>query len=125
MKDFGDFMKKTLKILICVIVVILSILGILYLIDMNRIKNNEPVFFSTWGQKYAPPVITALIMSLESVFAVIGGMWLLGETLTTKEGIGCFIMIFAIILAQLNLKFRKFTFARLFLRVYKALGLRK
>lgn len=55
MKDFGDFMKKTLKILICVIVVILSILGILYLIDMNRIKNNEPVFFSTWGQKYAPP----------------------------------------------------------------------
>ncbi len=55
MKGVGDFMKKTLKILICVIVVILIILGMLYLIDMNRIKNNEPVFFSTWGYKYNPP----------------------------------------------------------------------
>ena len=78
-----------------------------------------------FGQKYAPPVITALIMSLESVFAVIGGMWLLDETLTLKEGIGCLVMITAIILAQLNLKFRKFTFAKFFLRLYKKLGLRK
>lgn len=67
-----------------------------------------------FGQKYAPPVITALIMSLESVFAVIGGMWLLNETLSLKEGIGCFIMISAIILAQLDLKFRKFTFPGLY-----------
>ena len=67
-----------------------------------------------FGQKYAPPVITALIMSLESVFAVVGGVWLLNEPIYFKEGCGCIIMLAAIILAQLDLKFRKFTFPALY-----------
>ena len=62
-----------------------------------------------FGQKHTSPVVTALIMSLESVFAVIGGIWLLNESLTTKESLGCFIMIIAIILAQLDFSRRWFT----------------
>lgn len=40
-----------------VIIVILMILffGFLYVTDHIRMKNNEPVVFSTWGMDYAPP----------------------------------------------------------------------
>ena len=52
----GDFMKKKILIVLVVILAIILILGVLYLIDINRMKNNKPVFFSTWGYDYAPPV---------------------------------------------------------------------
>lgn len=35
---------------------ILLTLLILFGIDVTRMKNNEPVLFSTWGFKYAPPI---------------------------------------------------------------------
>ena len=49
-------MKKKILIVLVVILAIILILGVLYLIDINRMKNNKPVFFSTWGYDYAPPV---------------------------------------------------------------------
>lgn len=48
--------KKIMKIVIAIIVVLVIGLGVLYLIDMNRMKNNESVFFSTWGRDYTVPV---------------------------------------------------------------------
>lgn len=45
-------MKNVWKIVIAVIIVIAIMLGILYVIDMGRMKQNKPVFFSTWGKKY-------------------------------------------------------------------------
>lgn len=56
------------------------------------------------AQKHAEPSVASLIMSLEAVFAVICGMLILGETMTTKEIIGCLVMFAAIILAQLPSK---------------------
>jgi len=53
------------------------------------------------GQKYTRPAIASLVMSLESVFAVLSGMVVLGQIPTLKEGIGCVLMFAAIILAQL------------------------
>ncbi|MGN0144926.1 MAG: DMT family transporter [Clostridium sp.] len=53
------------------------------------------------GQKYTSPVLATLIMSLESVFAVLSGWIILGETLSIKESIGCCLVFIAIILAQL------------------------
>jgi drug/metabolite transporter (DMT)-like permease len=53
------------------------------------------------GQRYANPSTAAIVMSLESVFAVIGGMIILGERMTGKEILGCGLMFFAVILAQL------------------------
>ena len=51
-------MNKNIFNLIIVVVVILAIIiGIMYLIDLNRMKNGEKVIFSTWGAKYAPPVL--------------------------------------------------------------------
>ena len=49
--------KKKIEIIIgiAILLVVLTI-GILYIIDLNRMKNNEPVFFSTWGFKYNPTI---------------------------------------------------------------------
>lgn len=43
------------KIVTIIILILVIALGILYIIDMNNMKNNKPVIFSTWGKKYAPP----------------------------------------------------------------------
>ena len=47
-------MKKSTKIILAVLIIIAIIIGIMFLIDLNRMKNNKPVIFSTWGRKYAP-----------------------------------------------------------------------
>ena len=44
-------MKNVWKIVIAVIIVIAIMLGILYVIDMGRMKQNKTVFFSNWGKK--------------------------------------------------------------------------
>lgn len=48
-------MKNILKISIIILVIILIVLGTIYIIDKNRMNNNKPVLFSTWGYDYAPP----------------------------------------------------------------------
>ncbi len=53
------------------------------------------------GQKYTKPALASLIMSFESVFAVLFGALLRGERLTTNEAIGCVLMFLAILLSQL------------------------
>ncbi len=59
------------------------------------------------GQKYTRPTVASLVMSLESVFAVLSGMVVLGDVPTLKEGIGCVLMFAAIILSQLPQKEKK------------------
>ena len=54
-----------------------------------------------FGQKDINPTIASLIMSLESVFSVIGGFILLNEVLSTREMMGCVIIFAAVILSQL------------------------
>ena len=61
--------------------------------------------FQIIGQKYTDAASASLLMSLESVFAVLGGWMILGQTLSFKEIMGAAIMFFAIILAQVPLKF--------------------
>ena len=48
--------KKTFKLVITLICLIVSMFVIAFLIDVNRMKNNMPVVFSTWGFCYTPPV---------------------------------------------------------------------
>ena len=59
-----------------------------------------------FGHKATKPVIAALILSSEAVFAVLGGMLLLGETLSIREIIGCIVMFGAIILSQTPYKIK-------------------
>lgn len=53
------------------------------------------------AQKYTDPTIASLLMSLESVFAVIAGALLLGERMSPQELVGCVVMFAAIVLVQL------------------------
>lgn len=53
------------------------------------------------GQKYVHPVVASLIMSLESVFAAIGGWIFLKETMSLKELIGCAVIFAAVLMAQI------------------------
>lgn len=56
------------------------------------------------AQKDTDPTIASLILSLESVFALVGGWLLLGQVLSTRESLGCALVFLAIILAQLPSK---------------------
>jgi len=48
--------RNKYAIIMGIIILILTSYGTLFCIDINRMKNNEPVFFSTWGFDYFPPV---------------------------------------------------------------------
>lgn len=56
------------------------------------------------GQKHVEPTLSSLIMSLESVFAVIFEMLLLQQFLTGWETIGCVLVFAAVILSQIEIK---------------------
>ena len=59
------------------------------------------------AQKYAEPTAASLILSLESVFAVIAGVLFAGESMTGLEIFGCIVIFAAVILAQLPTKEEK------------------
>lgn len=56
------------------------------------------------GQKHTDPATASLIMSLESVFALIAGVIILQEKMTGLELLGCIIMFGAILLVQFPTK---------------------
>ena len=53
------------------------------------------------GQKYVEPTPASLIMSLESVFAVLFGWWLLNERMLPHEMAGCGLVFAAVVISQL------------------------
>ncbi|MEI8203294.1 MAG: DMT family transporter [Bacteroidota bacterium] len=55
------------------------------------------------AQKKVHPAIASILLSLESVFAALGGWWILNEKMSLKELLGCAIMLAGIIVAQLNI----------------------
>ena len=55
-----------------------------------------------FGQRTAPPVMATIIMSLESVFAVLSGAIFLHEVMSGREITGCIIMFIALLLVQIS-----------------------
>ena len=53
------------------------------------------------AQKGSNPTVISILMSLESVFAVIGGALFLKDQLSAREYFGCLLMLAAVVLAQL------------------------
>lgn len=53
------------------------------------------------GQKSMDATTASLIMSLESVFAALGGWWLLKERMTPSELLGCGMVFAAVVISQL------------------------
>ncbi len=56
------------------------------------------------GQKHVEPTLAVLLMSFESVFAVLAGWLVLHETLTAKELFGCVLMFIAVLMSQIDFK---------------------
>lgn len=63
------------------------------------------------GQKYVEPTAASLLLSLESVFAALGGWLVLRERMNGRELTGCALMFFAVILSQLPLRFPRLSAA--------------
>jgi drug/metabolite transporter (DMT)-like permease len=53
------------------------------------------------AQRHTPPAEAALIMSLESVFAFVGGALLLGERLHRPAMVGCGMILLAVLIVEL------------------------
>lgn len=53
------------------------------------------------GQKYTKPAVASIVMSLESVFAVLAGWLILHEVLSIREAVGCVLVFAAVIIAQI------------------------
>lgn len=56
------------------------------------------------GQKNADPTSAAIILSMESLFAAVGGFLILHENLGIKGLIGCVLMLTGMILSQIKIK---------------------
>ena len=56
------------------------------------------------GQQHLPPEPASLIMSLESVFAVLSGWVILGQILSPTEAVGCCLVFAGVILCQIKAK---------------------
>lgn len=54
-----------------------------------------------FGQKYTNPTVASVLLCLESVFSVLFGWLLLGQSLDKRGYIGCAVMFVAVILTQL------------------------
>ena len=55
-----------------------------------------------WAQRHTPPSDAALILSLESVFAVLAGWLVLSERLNSIQVLGCVLIFIAVALSQLK-----------------------
>ncbi len=57
-------------------------------------------FLQIVAQRTSPPAHVAILLSLEAVFAAIGGWWLLDETYDSRTLLGCGLMLAGILVSQ-------------------------
>ena len=94
----SSFTKGDIFVLLCAIV----FTGHILCVDYFSPKVSGVAYtFQILGQKNYNPAVAALIMSLESVFSVLGGWLFLHETLSASEGLGCILIFAGIILSQI------------------------
>lgn len=48
--------RKIVEIIVVIVLILLIILATVYVIDLNRMRKNEEVLFSTWGRNYTTPL---------------------------------------------------------------------
>ena len=77
------------------------------LLYMGIMSSGVAYTLQIFGQRYASPPVASLTMSLESVFAALGGWIISGNTLTPREFGGCALVFTAIVIAQLPQFFGK------------------
>lgn len=48
--------KNRFKIIILIILITIFLFALMFIIDVNRMKDGKSVIFSTWGYEYVPPI---------------------------------------------------------------------
>lgn len=69
--------KKIFTVVLSVILIFVLIIITMFGIDINRMRNKEPVVFSTWGYLYAPPLD---IKEDEIYFSIIDYVTTIGDS---------------------------------------------
>ena len=76
-----------------------------YILYLGIMSCGVAYTFQIIGQKLSKnPTVASILMSLESVFAALAGVVIIGETFTAREILGCIIMFAALIFSQLPSK---------------------
>lgn len=80
-------------------------LALKYILYLGIVSSGVGYTLQIIGQKYSDnPTVASILMSLESVFAALGGWVLMNKSLSGVEILGCAIMFLAIVLAQIPFK---------------------
>ena len=74
---------------------------ILPLLYISLLSSCVAYTLQIFAQKGGNATVVTLLLSLESVFALLGGMLLLGEKPTARELLGCLLMAIAVVICQL------------------------
>ncbi|MBQ7134324.1 MAG: DMT family transporter [Ruminococcus sp.] len=83
-------------------------LALKYILYLGIVSSGVGYTLQIIGQKYSDnPTVASILMSLESVFAALGGWVLMNKALSGIEILGCAVMFLAIVLAQIPFKRKK------------------
>ena len=106
---FTAFIMNTLLALIFESPLNLALIGdkILPLLYLGICSSGIAYTLQIVGQKHVSPAVASIILSLESVFGVIGGALFHDEIMSAREYIGCVIVFAAVILSQIDFDKKK------------------
>lgn len=81
-----------------------SVLGgdVLALLYLGICSSGIAYTFQILGQKGTDPAISSVLLSLESVFGVVGAAILLGERMSGRELFGCIFVFLAVLIAEID-----------------------
>jgi len=75
--------------------------GLPYILYAGVLSSGVAYTLQILAQREGDPTVVSLLLSLESVFAVLSGAVVLHERLLPREYLGCVLMLAAVMLAQL------------------------
>ncbi len=75
--------------------------GIPALVYLGFFSSGIAYTLQNLGQARTPPALAAILMSMESVFGAFFGWLLLGDVLSSRQVVGCLLVLSAVILSQL------------------------
>lgn len=74
---------------------------------MALVAGAAAIFVQTWAQAHLPPTRSAIIMSMEPVFAALFAVWFGGEDVTTRLVTGGLLVLTAMLVVELAPRRRK------------------
>lgn len=74
---------------------------------MALVAGAAAIFVQTWAQGHLPPTRSAIIMSMEPVFAALFAVWFGGEDVTTRLLTGGLLVLTAMVVVELTPRRRK------------------